>query len=340
MGDAVPRARERRRAHRQRHRAGRGPLPRDHRARPEDPRRGDRRPAGAAASDGRRRRRRVQALRHLRLPARPHARSSRRSAGSRSTSAGLRQGARGAARAQRRARRSARRPSSTCGARCSTPSRPSAPAGVKFIGYEREEGEGQRRRDRRRAAQLVDRAIEGDEVAIVVTDVTPFYGESGGQVGDAGVIERRGGADALRGRATRRSRSPGSSCTTGKVAEGDARRRATRCTLAVDHDAPHARRGATTRRRTSCTGRSAPCSASRRTQKGSLVGPDRLRFDFAHGKALTPEEIAAHRGPGEREGAHRRARHDRGAPDRRGARSAARWRSSRRSTATSCACSR
>src|SRR5262249_22312014 len=70
----------------------------------------------------------------------------------------------------------------------------SAPTGVKFVGYEREEIEG-------RVVALVsdgnavDRVIEGQD-AVVVTDVTPFYGEAGGQAGDAGVIEVRGAEPA------------------------------------------------------------------------------------------------------------------------------------------------
>ncbi len=62
--------------------------------------------------------------------------------------------------------------------------------GVKFVGYEREECEG-RVVAIVKDGQLAIRATQGEQ-AILVTDVTPFYGESGGQVGDQGVIEVRG----------------------------------------------------------------------------------------------------------------------------------------------------
>jgi alanyl-tRNA synthetase len=165
--------------------------------------------------------------------------------------------------------------------------RKTSPAGTKFVGYEREEVEGKVVaivKD----GQVVLRAIEGDD-AILVTDITPFYGEAGGQVGDRGAIERRGaepmrfevhdtlkpiaGATAHHGKVTK-----------GGVAIGDV------VHLEVDHTLRTA-----TRRNHSAThllhwalrevlGRQA-------TQKGSLVGPDRLRFDFAHGKAVTRDEI-------------------------------------------------
>jgi alanyl-tRNA synthetase len=161
------------------------------------------------------------------------------------------------------------------------------PDGVKFVGYEREEAEG-RVVAIVKDGQLVIRAMQDDEV-VLVTDVTPLYGESGGQVGDHGVIERRGqepmrfevvdtqkpiaGVFAHYGKVTK-----------GGVAVGDA----------VHLEVDHARRTAT-RRNHSAThllhyalrtvlGETA-------TQKGSLVGPDRLRFDFAHGKSLAREEI-------------------------------------------------
>src|SRR5580658_5169885 len=65
-----------------------------------------------------------------------------------------------------------------------------SPGGTKFVGYEREEAEG------RVIAIVKDgglsiRAMQGEKATLVV-DLTPFYGEAGGQAGDVGVIERRG----------------------------------------------------------------------------------------------------------------------------------------------------
>jgi alanyl-tRNA synthetase len=166
-----------------------------------------------------------------------------------------------------------------------------SPSGVKFVGYEREESEG-RVIAIVKDGQLALRAMQGEE-AILITDVTPLYGESGGQVGDRGVIEVRG---QERGTVTTRfevhdTQKPIAGVfahfgkfTKGGVAVGDV----------VHLEVDHALRTAT-RRNHSAThllhyalrtvlGETA-------TQKGSLVGPDRLRFDFAYGKSLTRDEI-------------------------------------------------
>ena len=106
--------------------------------------------------------------------------------------AGYERGARGAARPQRglEGRRRGRR--ARVARRARGGRRSTSPPGVKFVGYEREEGEGRVVAivaGRRSSSIRVDR---GRRRRVVVTDVTPFYGEAGGQVGDAGVIEVRG----------------------------------------------------------------------------------------------------------------------------------------------------
>ena len=75
-------------------------------------------------------------------------------------------------------------------------------------------------------------------------------------------------------------------------------------------------------------------------QAGSLVAPDRLRFDFVHVAAVTRDELAAHRADRQRADRAEHAGRDRGQVDRGSDRAPARWRSSARSTATACASSR
>ncbi len=133
----------------------------------------------------------------------------------------------------------------------------------------------------------VEEAGPGKEVEIIVNQ-TPFYAESGGQTGDAGVIRSDAGlqieisdvrkrAGALHGHVGK--------VVSGVVRRGDAVR------LAIDE----------TRRDRTRSNHSATHLLHRalRTllgphvaQKGSLVAADRLRFDFSHPKALTREEIA------------------------------------------------
>ena len=159
--------------------------------------------------------------------------------------------------------------------------------GVKFVGYDREDAEGKVVAIVKDGAIAI-RATQGDE-AILVTDVTPFYGESGGQVGDRGVIGRRGADPARFEVVDTQKPLAGLVAHRGKVAKGgiavgDA------VHLQVDHEARTA-----TRRNHSATHllhwalRSV--IGEQATQKGSMVGPDRLRFDFAHGKALGADEI-------------------------------------------------
>ncbi len=160
------------------------------------------------------------------------------------------------------------------------------PQGVRFTGYEREDGEGKILALVVKGA-LAQQAGLGDDVAIV-TDITPFYGESGGQVGDRGTLRAEGDSGEVCVTDTQKP-LPGFTVHIGKVEKGGVRV-GDIMKLEVDHAARSA-----TRRNHSAThllhwalrvvlGDSA-------TQKGSLVGPDRLRFDFSWGSALSPEQI-------------------------------------------------
>src|SRR6202034_2661415 len=155
----------------------------------------------------------------------------------------------------------------------------------KFIGYEREEGEGKVVAIAK-GAKLVERAAAGEEVTVVV-DVTPFYGEAGGQVGDRGVLSVAGGM-RFEVRDTQKPLT-GLIVHEGQVQEGEIH-----VGQPVELEVDHARRTAT-RRNHSATHllhwALRTVLGEQAQQKGSLVGPDRLRFDFSYGKAVLPEEI-------------------------------------------------
>jgi len=146
-------------------------------------------------------------------------------------------------------------------------------------------------------AEVVESAQEGDEVELVLHE-TPFYAEGGGQVGDQGVIEVRG--SSLESRASRfevedtQWAQEGVAVHRGRVVEGR---------IAVN-DAVVAQVDAEKRRDTmrNHTATHLLQAALRRVlgthvrQSGSLVAPDRLRFDFTHMSAsggLKPEELLA-----------------------------------------------
>jgi alanyl-tRNA synthetase len=155
---------------------------------------------------------------------------------------------------------------------------------TEFLGYETENAAGV-------VAALVRDGKEVDalkkgETGAVVLNQTPFYGESGGQVGDTGVIK----ADGVRFNVTDTQKYAGDLFAhVGTVEEGTLK---TGMALALDVD--HHRRSAI-RRNHSAT--HLLHEALRQVlgdhvaQKGSLVAPDRLRFDFSHPKPMTAEEI-------------------------------------------------
>ncbi|MEO8875438.1 MAG: alanine--tRNA ligase, partial [Polyangiaceae bacterium] len=155
---------------------------------------------------------------------------------------------------------------------------------VRFTGYEREEGEAKVVAIVK-GGVLVEEISEGDEGSIIV-DVTPFYGESGGQLGDAGVISA---AEFSFDVSDTQKPVAGLIEHTGVVKQGK---------LSVDAsvklEVDHARRSAT-RRNHSATHllhwALRTVLGEQSTQKGSLVGPHRMRFDFSHGRALTSEEL-------------------------------------------------
>jgi len=154
-----------------------------------------------------------------------------------------------------------------------------------FLGYDTEKAEGVVHAIVR-AGVPVEAAESGDEVAVILNQ-TPFYGESGGQVGDEGVICSTDGARIA---VTDTQKKLGDlyvhigKVETGRIAVGDP------VELEVDH-----RRRSATRANHSAT--HLIHEALRQVlgdhvaQKGSLVAPERLRFDFSHPKPITAQQM-------------------------------------------------
>ena len=128
----------------------------------------------------------------------------------------------------------------------------------------------------------------GDSV-MVITNQTPFYGESGGQMGDAGMVT---GADGLRLEVSDTAKPLGrlhalqAVVASGTIKTGDMVKldidTARRDAIRANHSATHLLHAALRHR-----------LGENVTQKGSLVAPDRLRFDFSHPIALSGADIAA-----------------------------------------------
>jgi alanyl-tRNA synthetase len=157
---------------------------------------------------------------------------------------------------------------------------------TEFLGYATESAQAEIR------ALIVDgkttdEAMLGQSVAIILNQ-TPFYGESGGQVGDTGLLT---GPDELRIRITDTQKKLGDLYVHLGTVEAGTARIGGPVVATVDHD-----RRSDIRAHHSAT--HLLHEALRRelgthvTQKGSLNAPDRLRFDISQPRPITPEELA------------------------------------------------
>ncbi len=154
-----------------------------------------------------------------------------------------------------------------------------------FLGYDATEGQGKviaLYKD----GQAVEQLAEGEE-GVVVLDRTPFYAESGGQVGDSGYLQ----AGAVRFDVRDTTKTGGAFLHHGVVASGaltvgatvDARVDAeVQHATSLNHSATHLLHEALRQ-----------VLGEHVQQKGSLVDSQRLRFDFSHFEAVKPEQIKA-----------------------------------------------
>ena len=152
-----------------------------------------------------------------------------------------------------------------------------------FLGYDTETAEGQivaLVQD----GGLTDKAKTGDSVQIALNQ-TPFYGESGGQVGDTGVIRTENGVAKV----IDTKKAAGvfihfAEVTEGEIAKGEAAilevDHARRTAIRANHSATHLLHEALRQ-----------ALGAHVAQRGSLNAADRLRFDFSHAKALTGDEL-------------------------------------------------
>ncbi len=156
---------------------------------------------------------------------------------------------------------------------------------TEFLGYDTEQAEGvvlALVQD----GKEVETVNEGATVDIIVNQ-TPFYGESGGQMGDTGKIAGEGFVVEV---ADTQKKADGLFVHRGRVVKGTVRKG-----LPAELKVDHARR---TRLRSSHSATHLLHEALREVlgthvaQKGSLVAPDRLRFDFSHPKPISAEEVA------------------------------------------------
>ena len=156
-------------------------------------------------------------------------------------------------------------------------------AETEFCGYDGTQGEGQvvaLFRD----GEAVDSVVAGDK-ALIILDHTPFYAESGGQCGDTGLLladgvifsvedtQKFGDAIGHQGILSEGALAVGDRLT----AQVDAKRRAA---ISLNHSATHLLHAALRQE-----------LGEHVTQKGSLVKPDGLRFDFSHLESVKPEQL-------------------------------------------------
>jgi alanyl-tRNA synthetase len=153
----------------------------------------------------------------------------------------------------------------------------------RFCGYDHLQGAGKLLAILKGGAE-VDAAAADDEVQIVL-DHTPFYAESGGQIGDVGWLTN----GAAKFRVTDTKKLGDAHLHVGKVEAGSFRKgdivtaqvdAATRQATVLNHSATHLLHAALRK-----------VLGTHVLQKGSLVAPDRLRFDFSHTQAVTPQEL-------------------------------------------------
>ena len=156
---------------------------------------------------------------------------------------------------------------------------------TEFLGYDTESAEGVITAIVADGAEA-DSASAGETVNIIVNQ-TPFYGESGGQVGDSGMMS----GDGFKIRITdTQKRGEGLFVHSGEVVEGGIKRgmpvllevdHARRSKIRANHSATHLLHEALRE-----------VLGTHVAQKGSLVSPDRLRFDISHPKPICADELA------------------------------------------------
>ena len=171
---------------------------------------------------------------------------------------------------------------------------------TEFLGYETEEAEGVVTALIKDGVEVA--ALREGEKGVVILNQTPFYAESGGQVGDIGLME----AGGVKVRVVDVKKKLGDlfahevEVLKGELSVGTALELevddAARAAIRANHSATHLLHEALRQ-----------VLGDHVAQKGSLVAPDRLRFDFAHPKPITAGRTRSHRGHRQPRGAGERA---------------------------------